>query len=48
MGTALQALMYNAPSSASAAKDMMALISYAMLSMALLLAGSVVSDDMKK
>ncbi len=48
MGTASRALMYNAPSSASAANDMTALMSCEMLSTALLLAGSAVSDDMKK
>ncbi len=48
MGTVLQALMYNAPSFASAAGDMMALMSCAMLSTAPLLARSAVSDDMKK
>ncbi len=48
MGTASRALIYNAPSSASAAEDTAVLISCAMLSMAPLLAGSVVLDDMKK
>ncbi len=48
MGTALRALMYNAPSSASAADDMAVLMKCAMLSTAPLLAKSAVSDDMKK
>ncbi len=48
MGTASRALMYNALSSASAAHDMMVLMSCAMLSTATLLAGSAVLDDMKK
>jgi hypothetical protein len=48
MGTALRALMYKAPSSVSAAKDITALMSWAMLRTALLLLGSLMSDDMKK
>ncbi len=48
MGTSSRALIYNALSSASAANDMMVLMSCAMLSMAPLLAGSPVLDDMKK
>jgi hypothetical protein len=48
IGTSLPALMYNAPSSASAAEDITALISWAMLRTAPLLCGFVSLDDMKK
>ncbi len=48
IGTASCVLMYNAPSSALAAEDITTLMSCAMLSMAPLLLGSIVSDDMKK
>ena len=48
IGTAFHALMYSAPSSASAAEDITALMSWAMLSTALLLCEFVMSDDMKK
>ena len=47
-GTASCALMYNAPNSASAAEDMTALMSWARLSTAPLLAGSSQSDERKK
>ena len=48
IGTASRALMYNAPSSASAAEDITALMSWAMMRTAPLLCGFVTSDDMKK
>ncbi len=48
IGTASCALMYNAPSSASVAEDITALMSLVMLRIAPLLCGFVTSDDMKK
>ena len=47
-GIASRALMYNAPNSASVEEDMTALMSWARLSTALLLAGSSQSDERKK
>ena len=48
IGTALPVLMYNAPNSASAAEDITALMSWAMLRKVSLLCGFVLLDDMKK
>ena len=48
IGTASRVLMYSAPSSASAAEDITALMSWTMLRTAPLLCGFVTSDDMKK
>ena len=49
MGTALQVLMYSAPISASAAKDITALMSWEMLrTVQLSSAGLAMLDDMKK
>ena len=47
-GTALRALMYNAPNSASAAEDMTVLMSCARFRTAPLLVGSAQSDKRKK
>ena len=48
IGTASHVLIYSAPSSASAAEDITALMSWAMLRTAPLLCGFATSDDMKK
>ncbi len=48
IGTASRTLMYNAQSSASAAKDITALMIWEMLRTVSLLCGLVMLDDMKK